>query len=42
MNKIPDKNDWIDELRVIALFALLIFLMGGVFWVGVVTNTWGG
>jgi len=42
MNKIPNRNDWIDELRVIALFTLLIIIMGAVFYVGVVTNAWGG
>ena len=42
MNKIPNRNDWIDELRVIALFTLLIIIMGAVFYVGVGTNAWGG
>ena len=38
MNKIPQRNDWIGELRVIALFAVMILIIGALLWIGAVTG----
>jgi len=40
MNKIPSKGDWISELQVIALFALMILIMAGLLWLGASLNAW--
>ena len=41
MNKIPQRNDWLIELRAIALLTLLIVIFGGLLWLGAATGGWG-
>jgi hypothetical protein len=41
MNKIPQRNDWRIELRyILALFVLMMLIMGGLLLLGAVTHGW--
>jgi hypothetical protein len=41
MNKIPERGDWFIELRyILALFALMLAIMGGLLLLGAVTHGW--
>jgi len=42
MNQIPNRNDWKLELRyILALFVLMMLIMGGLLWLGAATGGWG-
>ena len=41
MNKIPERGDWLIELRyILALTALMLAIMGGLLLLGAVTHGW--
>ena len=41
MNKIPQRNDWLIELRyILALFVLMMLIMGGLLLLGAATHGW--
>ena len=42
MNKIPQRNDWLIELRyILALFFLMLAIIGGLLLLGAATGGWG-
>ena len=41
MNQIPNRNDWKLELRyILALFVLMLAIIGGLLLLGAVTHGW--